>query len=53
MVVESAETIRRRIALYRRYIRDGVESELALRYLREIVEMEWVLTERERDELDP
>ena len=30
-----AETLRRRIALYRRYLNEGVDSELAETYLRE------------------
>jgi hypothetical protein len=33
---ETAEALRRRIALYRRYLREGVEGDLAAEYLRTI-----------------
>ncbi len=33
---ETADMLRRRIALYRRYLRDGVDGELAAEYLRTI-----------------
>ncbi len=33
----SAEALRRRIALYRRYLREGVEGDLAAEYLKSIV----------------
>ena len=35
-----AEILRRRIALYRQYLRQGVASELATQYLREIIAAE-------------
>ena len=38
MEKDRAELLRRRIALYRRYLRDGVEGALALEYLRQITE---------------
>ncbi len=37
---DRAETLRRRIALYRRYLSEGVDAELAQWYLRQIVEAE-------------
>ena len=37
---ERAELLRRRIALYRRYLAEGVEAELAGHYLREIMDAE-------------
>ncbi len=33
---DRAETLRRRIALYRRYLEEGVSAELASHYLRQI-----------------
>lgn len=33
---EMAERLRRRIALYRRYLREGVDSDLAAEYLKTI-----------------
>jgi hypothetical protein len=35
-----AEFLRRRVALYRRYLREGINGELAIEYLRQIVEDE-------------
>jgi hypothetical protein len=35
-----AELLRRRITLYRRYLREGVEGTLALEYLKQIAEDE-------------
>ena len=35
-MTETADTLRRRIALYRRYLREGVEVELAAEYLKTI-----------------
>jgi hypothetical protein len=46
-----AELLRRRIALYRRYLREGVDAALAETYLREIRDAEaelGELTPRER-----
>jgi hypothetical protein len=40
MEQDRAELLRRRIALYRRYLREGVEGALALEYLRQIAEAE-------------
>jgi hypothetical protein len=40
MEEDRAELLRRRIALYRRYLREGVEAALALEYLRHIAENE-------------
>ncbi len=37
---ERAEILRRKIALYRRSLSEGIDGELARRYLREIVEAE-------------
>ncbi len=37
---DRAQTLRRRIALYRRYLSEGVDAELAQLYLREIAEAE-------------
>ena len=34
---ETAETLRRRIALYERYLREGTSTELATTYLRSIL----------------
>jgi hypothetical protein len=38
MEKDRAELLRRRIALYRSYLREGVEGALALEYLRQIAE---------------
>jgi hypothetical protein len=40
MEEDRAEALRRRIALYRGYLREGVEGALALEYLRQIAEDE-------------
>jgi len=40
MMDERAEALRRRIALYRRYLRESVDATLASEYLREIAEAE-------------
>lgn len=34
---DRAETLRRRIALYRRYLEEGVSADLASQYLRQIM----------------
>jgi len=44
-----AEQLRRKIALYRQYLREGVDSERAATYLREIKQMEAKLDEIEGD----
>ncbi len=36
MTETAADTLRRRVALYRRYLREGVEVELAAEYLKTI-----------------
>jgi hypothetical protein len=36
-MVDRAETLRRRVALYRRYLKEGTDAHLAGRYLREII----------------
>ena len=40
MEEDRAELLRRRVALYRRYLREGVNGGLALEYLRQIAEDE-------------
>ena len=40
MKEDRATLLRQRIALYRRYLREGVEGGLALEYLRQIAEDE-------------
>lgn len=45
---EPAEALRRRIALYRQYLKDGVASELAGEYLKTIIADEATLAEIER-----
>lgn len=45
----TAETLRRRIALYRRYLREGVDSALAAEYLTAIAADEAALAELERE----
>lgn len=35
-MAENPEALRRRIALYRRYLREGVEGDLAVEYLKTI-----------------
>jgi hypothetical protein len=42
---ERAELLRRRIELYRRYLRGGVDANLAEQYLRQIIEDEAELRE--------
>jgi hypothetical protein len=37
---ERADTLRRRIALYRRYLAEGIDADLAQTYLRELAEAE-------------
>ncbi len=44
---ETAETLRRRVALYRGYLREGVNAELASAYLRSILADEAALAEIE------
>jgi hypothetical protein len=46
-MAEDAETLRRRIALYRNYLRDGVDSDLARLYLDEIMRAEHALAKIE------
>jgi hypothetical protein len=46
---ERAEILRRRIALYRRHLAEGVEAELAHHYLREIVSAESELAAIEKE----
>ena len=48
MEEDRAELLGRRIALYRRYLREGVEGALALEYLRQIAE-----DEAELNRIDP
>ncbi len=50
---ERAEILRRRIALYRRYLAEGVDAELARQYLRDIAHMEAELAEIEKNDPDP
>jgi hypothetical protein len=45
---DRAELLRRRIALYRRYLGEGIEGALALDYLRQIAEAEAGLNRIER-----
>jgi hypothetical protein len=40
MEEDRAELLRRRVALYRRYLREGVDGGLAIEYLRRIAEDE-------------
>ena len=44
---DTAETLRRRIALYRRYLREGVDGELAGEYLKTITADEAALAKLE------
>jgi hypothetical protein len=46
-MAEDAETLRRRIALYRNYLREGVDSDLARLYLDEIMRAECALAKIE------
>ena len=46
-MAEDAETLRRRIALYRERLRAGLDSELARTYLDEIIRAERALSELE------
>jgi hypothetical protein len=46
-VTETADVLRRRIALYRRYLREGVEGDLAAEYLKTIAADEAALAEIE------
>jgi hypothetical protein len=50
MEEERTGLLRRRIALYRRYLREGVEGALALEYLRQIAEDEAELSQIEPGE---
>jgi hypothetical protein len=47
MEEDRSQRLRQRIALYRRYLSEGVDGRLALEYLRQITEDE---AELERDE---
>jgi len=47
---DTADTLRRRIALYRRYLREGVAGELAAAYLLTITADEAALAEIEERE---
>jgi hypothetical protein len=49
---EPADTLRRRIALYRNYLAEGVDADLARQYLRDITHMEAELAQMEKDERD-
>jgi len=49
---ERADMLRRRIALYRRYLREGVDVALAGEYLRQLAEDETELTEIESGKRD-
>jgi hypothetical protein len=46
-VTETADILRRRIALYRRYLREGVDGDLAADYLRSILADEAALADLE------
>ena len=46
---QRSEILRRRIALYRRYLAEGVDAELARHYLHEIRDATAELAEIERD----
>lgn len=50
---ETAERLRRRIALYRRYLREGVEGELAAEYLKTIAADEAALVALKRGKERP
>jgi hypothetical protein len=43
------EALRRKLALYRRYLAEGVDSDLARRYLEEIMAAEAELAQLETD----
>ena len=45
---ESSEAIRRKLALYRRYLADGVDENLARVYLKEIEKAELLLSDSVR-----
>ena len=47
-MIDRAEALRRRIALYRNYLRGGVSAGLAAEYLREIAAAEAELAEAAR-----
>jgi hypothetical protein len=47
-VNDTAEALRRRIALYRQYLKEGVSGELAGEYLKTIIADEATLAEIER-----
>jgi hypothetical protein len=47
---ETAETLRHRIALYERYLREGASAELATTYLRSILADRAVLAQGEAEE---
>ena len=46
---ERADILRRKIALYRKYLSEGIESDLARSYLREILEAETELAQIEKN----
>ncbi len=50
---ETGDRLRQRIALYRRYLRDGVEGELAAEYLRTIAADEAALAAIARQDTKP
>jgi hypothetical protein len=50
MEEDRAELLRRRVALYRRYLREGVDGGLAIEYLRQITEDEAELGRTESSE---
>jgi hypothetical protein len=47
-MTNEAEMLRRRIALYRRYLQDGVDGELAAEYLKTIAADEAALAKIEK-----
>ncbi|GEM_PF-6823972 len=49
MTEQQAQTIRRRLALYRRFLSEGVNAETARQYLIEIKRLEVELAALERD----
>lgn len=48
-MADTAQNIRRQIALYRRYLADGVAGDVALKYLIEIRKLESELAQIEVD----
>jgi hypothetical protein len=48
-MTERAQTLRRRIALYRRYLAEGIAADLARQYLNDISVVEAELVEIEKN----